>query len=93
MRVAWRLSLRLGGAYLVTTTAGEIYDHFRQPKVVGVDADCGALVDILPGFQGLINGRYTRYFASFKPRLGDQYVAGGAVDQLWQFGLGVRYAH
>jgi hypothetical protein len=93
IRVAWLLSLRLGGAYLVTTTPGEIYDHFRRPKVGGVDGDFAALLDVSPGFQAVLSGRYTRYFASFKPRLGDRYVAGGALDQQMQFGLGVRYAH
>ncbi len=91
--VAWRLSVMLGGAYLVTTTAGEIYDHFRKPKVGGVDADYGVAVDVAPGFQARLTGRYTRYFATFKPTLGDRYVAGGALDEQMQFGLGVRYAH
>ncbi len=93
VRVAWRLSLRLGGAYLVTTTPGEIYDHFRRPRLGGVDGDFTALLDVVPGFQAVLSGRYTRYFASFKPVLGDRYVAGGALDQQMQFGLGVRYAH
>ena len=36
---------------------------------------------------------YTRYVAAFKPVIGDQIVAGGALDEQLQFGLGVRYAH
>ncbi len=91
--VAWRLSLMLGGAYLATTSVGEIYDHFRKPKVGGVDADLGAAVNVAPGFQARLTGRYTRYFATFKPTIGDRYVAGGALDEQMQFGLGVRYAH
>lgn len=91
--IAWRLSLMLGGAYLIPTTAGEVYDHFRKPKLAGVDADFGAAIDVAPGFQARLTGRYTRYFAAFKPALGDRFVAGGALDQQMQFGLGARYAH
>jgi hypothetical protein len=91
--VAWRLSLMLGGAYLVTTSPGEIYDRFRNPHVAGLDADFGASVALTPGFEARLTARYTRYFASFKPALGDPAVAGGALDEQMQFGLGVRYAH
>jgi hypothetical protein len=91
--VAWRLSVLLGGAYLATTSRGEIYDRFRSPHVGGVDADYGLSVSMGSGFEARLTGRYTRYFASFKPRLGDTWVAGGALDEQQQFGLGVRYAH
>ena len=93
IHVAWRLSVLAGAAYLLTTTRGEIYEHFRRPHVAGVDADLGFGVDLGSGFEARLAGRYTRYFASFKPRIGDQYVAGGALDEQLQAGLGVRYAH
>jgi hypothetical protein len=92
-RIAWRLSLLAGAAYLLTTSRGEIYEHFRRPRVAGVDADFGFAVDLGSGFEARLAGRYTRYFASFKPRIGDEYVAGGALDEQLQAGLGVRYAH
>ena len=91
--LAWRLSVLVGGAYLVTTSRGEIYDHFHRPRVGGVDADFGFAIDLGSGFEARLAGRYTRYFASFKPRLGDPYVAGGALDEQLQGGLGIRYAH
>jgi hypothetical protein len=91
--VAWRVSFMLGGAYLATTTKGEIYERFQNTSVAGVDADAGFAVNLVSGFEARLTGRYTRYFAKFKPRLGDAYVAGGALDELMQFGLGVRYAH
>jgi hypothetical protein len=93
LRVAWRLSVLAGGAYLLTTSRGEIYEHFRHPSVRGVDADFGLAIDLGSGFEARLAGRYTRYFASFKPVLGDHYVAGGALDEQLQGGLGVRYAH
>lgn len=91
--VAWRLSLLVGGAYLDTTSPGEIYDRFRKPHVAGVDGDFGCRVALMPGFDAELTGRYTRYFATFKPVVGDANVAGGALDEQVQFGLGVRYAH
>ena len=91
--LAWRVSMLLGGAYLVTTSPGEIYDRFRSPHVAGVDADFGFALRVVPGLDARLTGRYTRYFATFKPAVGDAAVAGGALDQQLQFGLGVRYAH
>ncbi|HMI84180.1 MAG TPA: hypothetical protein VK550_08800 [Polyangiaceae bacterium] len=91
--VAGRLSLLFGAAYLVTTSPGEIYDRFRSPSVFGVDGELGAAFVIVPGLEGRLMGRYTRYVASFKPNIGDRIVAGGALDEQLQFGLGVRYAH
>ena len=93
LRVAWRLSVLAGSAYLWTTSRGEIYEHFRRPRVNGVDGDFGFAVDLGSGFEARLAGRYTRYFASFQPALGDRYVAGGALDEQLQAGLGVRYAH
>jgi len=91
--VVGRLSLLVGGAYLVTTSPGEIYDRFRSPSVFGVDGELGAALGIVPGLEARLTGRYTRYVATFKPVIGDQIVAGGALDEQLQFGLGVRYAH
>jgi len=91
--VAGRLSLLLGAAYLAITSPGEIYDRFRSPRVFGVDAELGAALAIVPGLEARLMGRYTRYVATFKPVIGDQIVAGGALDEQLQFGLGVRYAH
>ena len=91
--VAGRVSLLWGAAYLVTTSPGEIYDRFRSPSVFGVDGELGAALGLVPGLEARLIGRYTRYVASFKPIIGDQIVAGGALDEQLQFGLGVRYAH
>lgn len=91
--VAGRFSLFWGAAYLFTTSPGEIYDRFRSPSVFGVDGELGAALRIVPGLEGRLMGRYTRYVASFKPVIGDQIVAGGALDEQLQFGVGVRYAH
>ncbi len=88
-----RFGLALGAAYLAPTTRGAIYERFRDPHLKGVDGDFAAILGIVPGLEARATARYTRYFASFKPQLGDSLVAGGALDEQFQFGLGVRYAH
>jgi hypothetical protein len=92
-RVVGRFSLLMGGAYLATISRGEIYDRFRRPKVAGIDAELGVAFAVTPGLELRLNGRYTRYFASFDPEVGDGAVAGGALDQQSQLGVAVRYAH
>ncbi|HEY0468176.1 MAG TPA: hypothetical protein VGC79_28450 [Polyangiaceae bacterium] len=91
--LAGRCSAMLGIAYLSVTSPGEIYEHFRDSHVAGIDADLGFAVAIVPGLEARLTGRYTRYFASFEPKVGDPYVAGGSLDEQLQIGLGVRYAH
>ena len=91
--LAGRVSAMLGFAYLAVTSPGEIYERFRDPQVAGIDGDLGCAVAIIPGLEARFIGRYTRYFASFQPQVGDTTVAGGALDQQLQAGLGVRYAH
>jgi len=91
--LAGRFSAILGIAYLAVTSPGEIYERFRDSHVSGIDGDLGFALAIVPGLEARLGGRYTRYFASFEPKVGDPYVAGGALDEQLQVGLGVRYAH
>ena len=91
--VAWRLSLIVGGGYLAPLSHGEIYDHFRDPQVEGLEGQVGAALGLTPGVELRLDTQYTRYFSRFNPRVGDAIVAGGALDQQFQVGLGIRYAH
>lgn len=91
--VSSRFSILFGGSYLMTTSPGEIYDRFRDARVAGLDANLGFSLGLAPGVSARLSGDYTRYFASFRPEVGDPAVAGGALDQQWRAGLGVRYAH
>ena len=93
LQVTRRFSLLIGGAYLMALSHGEIYDRFRRPRVAGADAEFCAAVGLVAGLEVRLNGRYTRYFASFDPEVGDAAVAGGALDEQMQLGLGLRYAH
>jgi hypothetical protein len=93
IQIARRLSVLAGAAYLGTTSRGEIYDRFRGAKVAGLDAQLGFAFGLTPGLEARLDGRYTRYFASFDPHVGDPAVAGGALDEQMQLGVGLRYAH
>jgi len=93
----WQLGSRfgvvLGAAYLAPIEHGEIYDRFRAAHLHGIDGDLALAIGLVPGIELRPSARYTRYFASFKPVPGDAIVAGGALDEQFQFGIGVRYAH
>ena len=91
--VAGRFSAMLGVAYLHVTSAGEIYEKFGDPQVAGIDGELGCALSIVQGLEARLGGRYTRYFASFEPKVEDAIVAGGALDEQLQIGLGARYAH
>jgi hypothetical protein len=93
VRVAGRVSLLAGGAWLAPITRGEIYDRFRRPRVAGIDTELGVAIALTSGSEVRLSGRYTRYFASFDPEVGDSAVAGGALDQQMQMGIALRYAH
>ena len=69
--LAGRFSAILDIAYLAVTSPGEIYEHFRDPHVAGIDGDLGFALAIVPGLEARLGGRYTRYFASFEPKVGD----------------------
>ena len=93
VRVAGRVSLLAGGAWLAPITRGEIYDRFRRPRVAGIDTELGVAIALTSGSEVRLGGRYTRYFASFDPEVGDSAVAGGALDQQMHVGVALRYAH
>jgi len=91
--IAGRFSAMLDLAYLAVTSPGYIYDQFRDPEVAGIDGGVGCAVALIPGLEARLLARYTRYFSTFHPEVGDPYVAGGALDEQLQVGVGVRYAH
>jgi len=91
--LAGRFSAMLDFAYLAVTSPGEIYEQFRDPHVAGIDGNLGFALGLIPGLEARLAARYTRYFATFHPEPGDAHVAGGALDEQLQAGLGVRYAH
>lgn len=89
----WRMALLLGGGYDGPLSAGDVHDRFRDPSLGGIDAGAGLAFVLGAGFELRLHGDYTRYFYKFRPVPGDPYVAGGALDELVAFGVGVAYAY
>ena len=50
-------------------------------------------MSLVRGWEARLVGDYERYFYSFKPEPGDEYVAGGALDQFYGGRLAVAYVY
>lgn len=81
-----RIGLVAGFDYLEPLSAGEVYERFTNPKVHGIGAMGGVFVGVATGFEVRVAGEYRRFFSDFDPKLGDTYIAGGALDQY----MGIR---
>ncbi|WP_437593195.1 hypothetical protein [Sorangium sp. So ce1000] len=82
------VALALGAEYLLPLSSGPVYDRFAGASVQGIGAMAGVLVPVTTGVEARLLVEYARFFSSFEPAIGDEYVAGGAIDQY----LGVRLA-
>ncbi|MEO5725998.1 MAG: hypothetical protein ABI134_33595 [Byssovorax sp.] len=89
----WRMALLLDVGYDGALSAGAVHERFRDSSVGGVDFGAGLALTLGAGFELRLRSHYTRYFYKFHPKLGDAYVAGGALDEFLGFGLGVAYAY
>ena len=89
----WRMALLLDFGYDGALSAGAVHDRFRDSTVGGIDLGVGLALALGAGFELRLRSHYTRYFYKFHPKLGDAYVAGGALDEFLGFGLGVAYAY
>jgi hypothetical protein len=82
-----------GGSYRLTLSGGDVADRFPRSSVGGIDALFGAALPLgESGFELQALLLYHRYFYSMKSEPGDQYIAGGAVDQFFTLELGAVYA-
>lgn len=82
------IDLALGADYLMPLSSGEVYDRFTDPSVSGIGVMGGVILPIASGFEARLLVEYARFFSSFSPKVGDAYIAGGALDQY----LGLRLA-
>jgi hypothetical protein len=93
MPVVGPLALGARVAYLLPFEKGDVYNRFRDRSVQGMDLEAFGAWRLGPGLEARATLQYTRYFARFRPIPGDEFVAGGALDQLVQINLGVAYGH
>jgi hypothetical protein len=69
--------------------AGLFGEHFPHASIAGLDGKLGVAVPLAPAIEARIILSYVRYWSSLHPQPGDQYVAGGALDQLINADLGI----
>ena len=53
----------------------------------------GLGIKLTDGLEARLVAEYARFFYSFTPQVGDAYVAGGALDQIYGMRLGAAYAY
>jgi len=90
-----------GLGYLANLGAGEVYNRFTDANrgtkgdasLGAIDLSGGLSVDITTGVEARFVAEYARYFYSFDPVPGDQYIAGGALDQFLDLRLALFYVY
>jgi hypothetical protein len=87
-----KLALSVSGGYLMMLSAGGVGDAFADDQSGGVDLGVGASWSLGGRLEARLDLGYTRIFYTLNPTPGDLYVAGGALDEIFVFGLGVAYA-
>jgi hypothetical protein len=68
-----------------------LYERFRDPSAFGIDMGLYVAFVIGKGFETRAGVEYTRFFSSFNPEPGDDYIAGGALDQYLALRVGAAY--
>ncbi|MGK3966647.1 hypothetical protein WMF01_39345 [Sorangium sp. So ce1667] len=82
------VALGLGAEYILPLSSGPVYERFTEASVQGIGALAGVMIPVATGIEARLLVEYARFFSSFQPEQGDDYIAGGAIDQY----LGLRLA-
>jgi hypothetical protein len=77
-----------GVSYLQVLDAEPMQSRFPHESVHGVGARVGASARVLPWLEARLEARYDRIFYDLRPVPGDEYVAGGALDQYESLNVG-----
>ncbi len=88
-----RLAAFAAMGYRFLLDGGPVESRFRGSTVNGVDAQVGAAFVVAAGWELRLAAEYDRYFYAFKPRPGDPFVAGGALDQFFAVRFGLAYIY
>lgn len=87
------LDFLAGGFYRLVVSGGDVADRFPRSSLGGIDALFGAALPLgKSGFELQALLLYHRYYYSMNSEPGDQYIAGGALDQFFTLELGAAYA-
>ena len=83
------IAVLAGGGYLAVLKSGDLAGRFRNPSVLGWEADLALAVPIGSTFElrGGLEAR--RFIFLFAPAAGDPYIASAAHDQILRAHLGI----
>lgn len=87
------VAIEAGAGYQAPLSTGELASRFRAPSAGGVDLRAALAVPFAAGFEARAGASYTRFFYDFDSEPEDVYIAGGALDQLFNVHAGVAYAY
>lgn len=87
-----RWSFGVDAAWMPVLGGGDLMERFPQATAQGVDVRAIAVIKLARQWDLRIGLDYMRYFYDMKPEPGDQYVAGGALDEFFVLQAGVTYA-
>jgi hypothetical protein len=88
-----RIAVLADAGYDFVLSAGDVADRFRGPTFGGVEAELGGAVTIIPSLEGRLTASYRRFFYTMHPTPGDNYVAGGALDEFSTLQASVAYVY
>lgn len=79
------------GGYLGSIDSGDVHARFRDSSIGGIDVGGGLTVPIVYGLEARLQAEYVRWFYAFAPVPGDEFVAGGALDENIHIEIGPQY--
>lgn len=86
------LSIEAEAAYFYVARGGYVSTNmFPRASVGGVQGRLGISRQLWFGFETFATVEYTHYYYDMRPRRGDEFIAGGAIDAFPAFELGVGY--
>jgi hypothetical protein len=79
------LALLAGAGYRHILSSGGLGEKFPHATIGGVDGHVGGAYQLTSYLDLRATADYVRVFSSLNPRVGDRFVAGGALDQYFVF--------
>lgn len=87
-----RVGILLGASGLPLISAGDIaQNYFVRATAAGVEAQLGLAIGLVSGLELRVLADARRYFFAMNPRVGDAWVAGGALDHHITAGAAIAF--
>lgn len=87
-----RVGILLGASGLPLISAGDIaQNYFVRATAAGVEAQLGLAIGLVSGLELRVLADARRYFYAMNPRVGDAWVAGGALDHHLTAGAAIAF--